>query len=82
MRTTLTLDEDLARRIERIRRERGVSLREVVNAALREGLPRIESPTRPRRRHKTKAVSLGGSLVGSVDDVAEILSVAEGDRFR
>jgi len=81
MRTTLTLDEDVAKLIERIRKRRGASLRDVVNAALREGLARLEAPARPRKRHQTRSVSLGGCLLGDVDDVAEVLSVAEGDGF-
>jgi len=82
MRTTLTLDEDVARLLERIREERGASLRDVVNDALRAGLPRLEAPARPRKRQTTKSVSLGGSLVGGVDDVAGILAVTEGEDFR
>jgi hypothetical protein len=82
MRTTLTLDDDVARLIERIRRRRGATLRDVVNDALREGLPRLEAPARPRKLHETRSVSLGGCLIGSVDDVAEALAVAEGDGFR
>jgi hypothetical protein len=81
MRTTLTLEEDVAKLIERIRKRRGATLRDVVNEALREGLPRLETPARPRKRHQTKSVSLGGCLLGDVDDVAEVLAVAEGGGF-
>lgn len=82
MRTTLTLDDDVAKRIERLRKERNLSLRDVVNQALREGLARLEAPQRPRKVHTTKAVSLGGRLIGNIDDVAEVLAVAEGDELR
>lgn len=81
MRTTLTLDEDVARHLERLRRRRRATLREIVNEALRHGLAQIEAPERPRKPHATKAVSLGGCLVGDVDDVAEALAVGEGERF-
>jgi hypothetical protein len=81
MRTTLTLDEDVAKLIERIRKQRSATLRDVVNEALREGLPRLEAPARPRKRHQTKSVSLGGCLLGDVDDVADVLALAEGDGF-
>ncbi len=79
MRTTLTLDDDVASRIDRLRKQRGLSLRDVVNQALREGLPQLEAPQRPRKVHATKAVSLGGCLIGNLDDIAEVLAVAEGD---
>ena len=82
MRTTLTLDEDVARLVERLCKRRGATLREIVNAGLREGLARLDAPSRPRKRHATKAVSLGACLVGSLDDVAEVLAVTEGDGFR
>ncbi len=82
MRTTLTLDDDVAKRIERLRRARDLSLRDVVNQALREGLPLLEAPNRPRKAHTTKAVSLGGCLIGNIDDVAEVLAVAEGYELR
>jgi hypothetical protein len=82
MRTTLTLDDDVAKLIERLRKRRGVTFREIVNEALRGGLARLDVRPRTRRRHETKAVSLGGCLVGSIDDVAEVLVVAEGDGSR
>ena len=81
MRTTLTLDDDVARLLERARKRRGVSLKELVNEALREGLARLEAPRSPRKRHATKAVSLGRCLLDNVDDVAEALAVADGERF-
>lgn len=81
MRTTLTLDDDVARLLERARR-RGASLKQLVNDALREGLARLEAPRTPRKRHATKAVSLGRCLLDNVDDVAEALAVADGERFR
>jgi hypothetical protein len=82
MRTTLSLDDDVARLLERARRRRGISLKQLVNEALREGLARLEAPRTPRKRHATKAVSLGRCLLDNVDDVAEALAVADGERFR
>ena len=81
MRTTLTLDDDVARLLERARKRRGVSLKELVNEALREGLARLDAPRCPRKRHATKAVSLGRCLLDNVDDVAEALAAADGERF-
>ncbi|HKK50032.1 MAG TPA: CopG family transcriptional regulator [Myxococcota bacterium] len=82
MRTTLTLDEDVAKRIERLRERQDLTLREVVNQALRHGLSQLEMPQGARKRHTTKAVSLGGCLIGHIDDIAEVLAVAEGDSLR
>jgi hypothetical protein len=81
MRTTLTLDDDVAKLLERARKRRGMSFKELVNEALRAGLEQLEAPRRARKRHATKAVSLGRCLLDNVDDVAEALAAAEGERF-
>ncbi|HXK21680.1 MAG TPA: CopG family transcriptional regulator [Myxococcota bacterium] len=81
MRTTLTLDDDVARLLERARKRRGVTMKELVNEALREGLARLDAPRGPRKRHATKTVSLGRCLFDNVDDVAEALAAADGERF-
>jgi hypothetical protein len=81
VRTTLTLDDDVARLLDRVRKRRGLSLKQLVNQALREGLARLEGPRTPRKRHATKAVSLGRCLLDNVDDVAEALAAADGERF-
>jgi hypothetical protein len=48
MRTTLTLDEDVAARLEKLARCKRMSFKEVVNATLRRGLaaPELRSPER------------------------------------
>lgn len=82
MRTTLSLDDDVAVLIEQVRKTRKASLRQVVNEALRLGLRDLVAPPPPRKPFKTKSVSLGQCLVGSIDDVAETLALAEGESFR
>jgi hypothetical protein len=82
MRTTLTLDKDVAVQLERIRRSRDASLKQVVNEALRQGLLQMAGKPRPRKPFRTKSVSLGPCLIGSLDDVAEALVVAEGEKLK
>lgn len=83
MRTTLSLDKDVAAALERLRKARKASLKQLVNEALRRGLGQMTSPPPPPRRpFRTRAVSLGRCLVGNVDNVSEVLSVAEGETFR
>jgi len=83
MRTTLTLDKDVAIALERLRKARRARLKQVVNDALRQGLGQMASPPPPpRRTFRTRAVSLGRCLVGNVDNVAEVLAVAEGESFK
>ena len=82
MRTTLTLDDDVAALVRRVREARKASLRDVVNEALRQGLRQMEAPPAARQRHSTRAVSLGQCLIGGIDDVSEALALAEGEAFR
>lgn len=82
MRTTLSLDDDVAALVERARKARQLPLKEVVNAALRLGLRQLAAPHPRRRPFRTRSVSLGRCLVGDIDDVAEVLAVAEGDAFK
>lgn len=82
MRTTLTLDEDIAATLHRVREKRNLSLKEVVNEALRRGLREMEDGPRTRQVYSTEPVSLGGCLIGSLDDVAEALAVEDALRPR
>jgi hypothetical protein len=79
MRTTLTVDEDVAVRLERERQKRRVPFKTLVNDVLRAGLDALHQP-RPRGpAHATRGFHLGPSLVGSLDNIEEILSRIEGD---
>jgi len=81
MRTTLTLDDDVARLLERAQKSRKASFKAVVNDALRQGLSHMTKPAAPRQPYRTPGRSLGCCLVGNVDDVADVLAIAEGERF-
>ena len=81
MRTTLTLDDDVAVQIEALRRKRRVSLKAVVNETLRRGL-NAESVNRPSPTFRTRTFDAGSPLLPSIDNVAEALAATEGERFR
>lgn len=82
MRTTLTLEDDVAELLRRLLRTRKRSLKSLVNEVLRAGLREAAAPRKGRKEVRTKAVDLGPSLIGSLDNVADALSTAEGERFR
>jgi hypothetical protein len=83
MRTTLTLDDDVAARIARLQAARKVSLKEIVNEALRRGLERMDAPRERRRSYRTRPADLGRCLAaGGLDDVGEALALADGEAFR
>ena len=67
MRTTLTLDDDVAILPKRLFEERQVSFRTLVNEALREGLRQLEAPT-PQPAFRTEPVFLGRCLVANLDE--------------
>jgi hypothetical protein len=82
MRTTLTLDKDVAVQLERLQRDRKTSFKQIVNEAIRHGLREMTRAPQRRQPFRTRTVSLGRCLMGSLDDVAEALAVAEGDRLK
>lgn len=49
MRTTITLDPDVAVKLKRLAGERGISFKEALNSTVRSGLRREEAPARPYR---------------------------------
>jgi hypothetical protein len=81
VRTTLTIADDVAAQLDRVRNARKARLKDVINEALREGLKRMSAPKPSHVRFRTDSVSLGRCLIGSIDDVAEALAVAEGEDF-
>jgi hypothetical protein len=78
VRTTLTLDDDVATRLEREQRKRKATFKQIVNDAIRAGLEALEK--RPARKpFRISTADLGPSLIGSLDDIEEALSRAEGE---
>ena len=82
MRTTLSLDDDVAVRLTREQRKRRTSFKAIVNDVLRAGLEALDERKPPRGPFRTKGFNLGASLVGSLDNVEEVLSRAEGEDHR
>jgi len=83
MRTTLTLDPDVAAALERLRRAGPRSFKALVNELLRRGLEGLARERRPRGApYRTRGADLGRCRLGSLDNVADVLAVAEGEPFR
>ena len=81
MRTTLTLDDDVAVQLERLRRTRNANLKDLVNEALRRGLRDMGGRSKKRRPFRTRAFHMGKPLI-NVDNVAEALAHLEGEAFK
>jgi hypothetical protein len=82
MRTTLSLDDDVAALLNRARNSRKCALKPIVNEALRLGLRSPLTPPRRRRPFRTRVFDAGRCLVGNVDNVAQVLALAEGEDYR
>jgi len=81
MRTTLSLDDDVTVQLERLRRARNSSLKDIVNEALRRGLRDMSAPPRKRKAFRTPAFHMGKPLV-NIDNIAEALAYLEGEGFK
>ncbi|HEY7829301.1 MAG TPA: hypothetical protein VIC06_01905 [Solirubrobacteraceae bacterium] len=79
MRTTLTLDDDVAVAVERRRREQRHSLKQEVNELLRVGLLNVDRMPVEHPQPSFEPLDAGECLMPNIDNVAEVLSIAEGD---
>lgn len=62
MRTTLTLEPDVALKLKRVMAKRKVTMKQAVNDALRAGLAKAEKPAAPK--FKVEPFHSGGFLPG------------------
>jgi len=58
MRTTLTIDDDVAARINHVRRQLGLPMKQAINLLLREGLDAHASGPK-KKRYRTEPTTLG-----------------------
>jgi hypothetical protein len=78
VRTTLTLDEDVADKLEDLTRREGISFKAAVNATLRRGLAaRSAAAAAP---FAIRPFALGAREGVDYDNIGELLEVAEGPR--
>jgi hypothetical protein len=76
------LDEDVAAMLERLRKARDESLKDLVNEALRHGLRQMTARPRRKQLFQTRAVVLGRCKLGSIDNIYEVLAASEGESFK
>lgn len=82
MRTTLTLDDDVAAKLKTESQRAGRPFRDVVNETLRRGLESRRA-TAQRRPFKVTARDLGNLKPGlSLDNIAELIEHVEGSLHR
>jgi len=79
MRTTLTLDPDVAAALEKVVSGSGVSFKEAVNTALRKGL--VAPTATPDRRRFVQRTWSGGEMV-PWDQIKQLLLDEDIERYR
>ena len=80
MRTTLSLDDDVARLLDKESRRTGASFKEIVNRFLRLGLMASKQP--PRKPFTVAPRKLGLPPGLNYDNVAQLLDELEGPAHR
>lgn len=79
MRTTLTLDPDVAKQIERLRKERDLALKDVINEALRRGLMEMRAKPKKQLFYETRVHHSGKVLI---EDVRQALDLVDEEEDR
>ena len=82
MRTTLTLDDDVAAALKRLQKAKHAAFRELVNEALRRGIKQMSTRPSPRSHFQTRSVALGRLRIASIDNIGEALAISEGEAFK
>jgi hypothetical protein len=74
MRTTLTLEKDVAVALEKLRQKRDSSFKDVVNEALRQGIRVMNTPGKPRAPFRTVPLDLGKPLFNSPEELKALIA--------
>jgi hypothetical protein len=81
IRTTITLDDDVAARVKRESQARGVSFRDTINNLLRTALLGAENKP-PRRTLTIRPLSMGHKPGLNYDDIESLLEYGESEQHR
>ena len=80
MRTTITLEKDVAARLERLRKTR--PFKQLVNDALRAGLDEIEQQRQKKIARYSLTPVKGEPRLTNIDNIAEVIAEVEGDAYK
>ena len=82
MRTTVTLDPDVASAIERIRKSEGRRFKHVLNDALRLGLRELSGKQQEHSLESPTSSRDLGELLIDIADVSTAIALAEGEEHQ
>jgi hypothetical protein len=81
MRTTITIDDDIAARLLRLAEDQKKNKKDIINEILRRGLEEArENPS--IKKYTTRGKDLGQCRYPSMDDISDIIAVAEGESHK
>ena len=81
MRTTLTIDDDVATLLQKEMRRTGQPMKQAVNSLLRSGLQRAATPPK-QKPFKIKTRALGLPKEWTSGSVSELIEMLEGPGYR
>lgn len=81
MRTTLTLEPDVATMLKKAVAAGNRSFKDVVNVALRTGLTAMDPKENPKKRFVQRVWPNGGGVVPSPQEIKEMLLKEDVERF-
>ncbi len=81
MRTTLTIDSDVAVLLQRLQQKKAQSFKQVVNDALRLGAEKMLIDKPAERKQYTHPCDLGALLV-PLDDISSVLAMLDEEKDR
>lgn len=82
MRTTLTLDDDVAAQLSRLQKQKGLGFKSLVNLALRSGLAALERDGAQSAQYRVEEFDCGPCLLGDIISVSDTIAAAEGEWHR
>jgi len=81
MRTTLSLDRDVAEKAKAVTQKLGLPFKQMINDALRAGLDQMQRPKVPKP-YRTRPHRMGLRQGFSLDNVQELLAQVDGEDAR
>jgi hypothetical protein len=82
MKITVTLEEDVAAALKALQEKQTGSRKKLINEALRRGLQDMNARLERRKKYSTQPIDMGRALIGNIDDIADVLAIAEGEAFK
>lgn len=77
----MTIDDDNAVRLERLRKQRDAGLKEIVNEVIRQGLDAVEAPSNKRKPIRTLVFKGAEPLYRNPQELKELVERLDAEEF-